>query len=100
MRCRIAWSVPPRCPRCYANAMPEQFRAPRGVSDILPEDQPYWRWIRDTATAVAERFGYREIQTPIFEYAGVFIRPGAEGTDLVDKEVYRFEDRGGDDLVL
>ena len=80
--------------------MPEQFRAPRGVSDILPEDQPYWRWIRDTATSVAERFGYREIQTPIFEYAGVFIRPGAAGTDLVDKEVYRFEDRGGDDLVL
>ena len=80
--------------------MPQQFRAPRGVTDILPEDQPYWRWIRDTATSVAERFGYREIQTPIFEYAGVFIRPGAEGTDLVDKEVYRFEDRGGDDLVL
>jgi histidyl-tRNA synthetase len=80
--------------------MPEQFRAPRGVTDILPEDQPYWRWIRDTAARVAESFGYREIQTPIFEYAGVFIRPGAHGTDLVDKEVYRFEDRGGDDLVL
>ena len=80
--------------------MPEPFRAPRGVTDILPEDQPYWRWIRDTATRVAEGFGYREIQTPVFEYAGVFIRPGAEGTDLVDKEVYRFRDRGNDDLVL
>jgi len=80
--------------------MTQQYRAPRGVTDILPEEQPYWRWIRDTATRVAEAFGFREIQTPVFEYAGVFIRPGAAGTDLVDKEVYRFEDRGGDDLVL
>ena len=77
-----------------------QFQAPRGVSDILPSDQPYWRWLRDTAARVAANFGYAEIQTPVFEHAGVFIRPGAEGTDLVDKEVYRFEDRGGDDLVL
>jgi histidyl-tRNA synthetase len=80
--------------------MAQQFRAPRGVSDILPEDQPYWRWLRETAARVAASFGYAEIETPVFEYAGVFIRPGAEGTDLVDKEVYRFKDRGDDDLVL
>src|SRR5688500_15239096 len=77
-----------------------QFQAPRGVSDILPADQPYWRWLQETAARVAANFGYAEIQTPVFEHASVFIRPGAEGTDLVDKEVYRFEDRGGDDLVL
>jgi histidyl-tRNA synthetase len=77
-----------------------QFQAPRGVSDILPQDQPYWRWLRETAARIAANFGYLEIQTPVFEHAGVFMRPGAEGTDLVDKEVYRFEDRGGDDLVL
>ena len=80
--------------------MPEPFRAPRGVTDILPEDQPYWRWIRDTATRVAESYGYREIQTPVFENVGVFLRPGSEGTDIADKEIYAFKDRGGDDLAL
>src|SRR5262245_1083216 len=79
--------------------MPE-LKAPRGVDDLLPADQPYWRWIKETATRVAESYGYGEIQTPVFEHAGVWLRPGAEGTDVVDKEMYRFEDRGGDDLVL
>ena len=76
------------------------YSSPRGVSDLLPEDQPYWRWLRDTASRVAGSYGYGEIQTPVFEHAGVFLRPGSEGTDVADKEVYRFQDRGGDDLVL
>ncbi|HEX9771851.1 MAG TPA: histidine--tRNA ligase [Steroidobacteraceae bacterium] len=80
--------------------MPESYRAPRGVSDILPADQPYWRWLRDTAVRVAESYGYGEIQTPVFERAGVFIRQEARGTDVVDKEIYVFEDRGGDELAL
>lgn len=80
--------------------MPESYRAPRGASDILPADQPYWRWLRDTAARVAESYGYGEIQTPVFEHAGVFLRPGSEGTDLADKEIYAFQDRGGDDLAL
>ena len=80
--------------------MTDEFRAPRGTTDILPQDQPYWRWLRDTATRVAESYGYGEIQTPVFEHKGVFLRPGSEGTDLADKEIYAFEDRGGDDLAL
>jgi histidyl-tRNA synthetase len=80
--------------------MTNEFRAPRGTADILPQDQPYWRWLRDTATRVAESYGYGEIQTPVFEHKGVFLRPGSEGTDLADKEIYAFEDRGGDDLAL
>jgi histidyl-tRNA synthetase len=80
--------------------MPESYRAPRGASDILPADQPYWRWLRETAVRVAESYGYGEIQTPVFERAGVFLRPGSEGTDLADKEIYAFQDRGGDDLAL
>jgi histidyl-tRNA synthetase len=80
--------------------MPQDIRAPRGTSDILPEDQPYWRWVRDTATRVAESYGYGEIQTPVFEHVGVFLRPGSEGTDIADKEIYAFKDRGGDDLAL
>jgi histidyl-tRNA synthetase len=80
--------------------MPESYRAPRGASDILPADQPYWRWLRDTAVRVAESYGYGEIQTPVFEHVGVFLRPGSEGTDLADKEIYAFQDRGGDELAL
>lgn len=80
--------------------MPESYRAPRGANDILPEDQPYWRWLRDTAVRVAESYGYGEIQTPVFEHSGVFLRPGSEGTDLADKEIYAFQDRGGDELAL
>jgi histidyl-tRNA synthetase len=79
--------------------MPD-LRAPRGASDILPADQPYFRWLRDTAVRVAESYGYAQIDTPVFEHASVFLRPGAEGTDIVDKEVYLFEDRGGDTLAL
>ena len=78
----------------------KRFRRPRGTADLLPEDQPFWRHVRETATRVAEAYGYGEIQTPVFEHAGVFLRPGAEGTDIVDREVYLFQDRGGDDLVL
>jgi histidyl-tRNA synthetase len=80
--------------------MPESYRAPRGVSDLLPADQAYWRWLRDTAVRVAESYGYGEIQTPVFEHVGVFLRPGSEGTDIADKEIYAFQDRGGDDLAL
>ena len=81
-------------------AGPKRFQAPRGVADILPEDQPYWRWLRQTASRVAESYGYRQIDTPVFEDKGVFVRPGAGGTDIVDKEIYLFEDRGGDELAL
>jgi histidyl-tRNA synthetase len=80
--------------------MPERYRAPRGVADVLPADQPYWRWVSETARRVAESYGYDRINTPIFEYKGVYVRPGAEGTDVVDKEMYVFEDRGGDELAL
>jgi histidyl-tRNA synthetase len=80
--------------------MPDSYRAPRGVSDILPADQPYWRWLRETAVRVAESYGYGEIETPVFERAGVFLRQEAHGTDLVDKEMYVFQDRGGEDLAL
>ncbi len=80
--------------------MTERYRAPRGVTDILPADQPYWRWLRETATRVAESYGYGEIQTPVFEQVGVFLRPGSAGTDIADKELYAFQDRGGEDLAL
>ena len=81
-------------------ARPQKFAAPRGTTDVLPDEWPYWRYVRDTAESVCARFGYRRIDTPIFEHAGVYLRTAGEGTDVVEKEMYVFEDRGEDTLAL
>ena len=79
---------------------PQRFAAPRGANDVLPDDWPYWKYVRDTAERVCELFGYRRIETPVFEHAGVYLRTAGTGTDIVEKEVYLFDDRGGDRLAL
>ncbi len=76
------------------------FRAPRGVSDILPDQQPYWELVRGVAVRVSERFGYRRIDTPLFEDTPLFRRGVGEETDVVQKEMYTFQDLGGDSLTL
>ncbi len=78
---------------------PVRFQAPRGTKDVLPEDEPYWRFVRSTGERVAGLFGYRAIETPMFEDARIWLRTG-EGTEVVEKEMYVFEDRGGDRLAL
>ncbi|MCH8025815.1 MAG: histidine--tRNA ligase [Chloroflexi bacterium] len=77
-----------------------RYQAPRGTGDVLPEDEPYWRFVRETGERICHRFGYRRIETPMFEAAGLFLRGVGAGTDIVEKEVYIFEDRGGDKLAL
>ena len=76
------------------------FQSPRGTTDRLPPEQKYWRYIESKAMDVARRFGYGRIDSPMFEDAGLFIRGVGEGTDIVEKEMYVFEDRGGDMLTL
>jgi histidyl-tRNA synthetase len=76
------------------------YRAPRGTSDVLPAEQPYWRLVRETAERVCRAFGYQRIDTPTFEDAHVFLRGVGEGTDIVEKEMYLFEDRGGERMAL
>ena len=76
------------------------FQAPRGTVDILPEDQRYWRFTQAKAGEIAGRFGYERIDTPLFEDARLFVRGVGEVTDIVEKETYTFEDRGGDLLTL
>ncbi|MCX8214042.1 MAG: ATP phosphoribosyltransferase regulatory subunit, partial [SAR202 cluster bacterium] len=78
----------------------KQFQAPRGTSDILPEEQVYWRFLESRAEEVASRFGYERINTPAFENANLFVRSVGEATDIVEKETYTFEDRGGDLVSL
>src|SRR5579872_1257736 len=77
-----------------------RIQAPRGTQDILPAEQPYWDLVRAKAAQVAEEYGYRRIDTPIFEDTGVFERGVGEGTDIVEKEMYTFEDKGGASLTL
>ncbi|MDA0302333.1 MAG: histidine--tRNA ligase [Chloroflexi bacterium] len=75
-------------------------RAPRGMHDTLPEDAELWRFIRDTAERVARLYDYRQIETPIVEDASVFLHTAGDESDIVQKEVYLFDDRGGDRLAL
>ena len=76
------------------------FQAPRGTADRLPAEQKYWRYLEDKAVSVARRFGYGRIDSPMFEDARLFVRGVGEGTDIVEKEMYVFEDRGGDMVTL
>ena len=77
-----------------------QYRAPRGTLDILPEDQPYWRHIYDRIHHICALYGYRQIETPIFEETSLFVRGVGETTDIVEKEMYSFTDKGGDPITL
>ena len=72
----------------------------RGTHDILPDEMRRHRRVVETARAVAERYGYLEMATPIFEFTEVFRRPLGETSDVVSKETYSFADRGGEELTL
>lgn len=72
----------------------------RGTQDLLPEEQRRHRAVVETARGVAERYGYHEIATPIFEFTEVFSRPIGETSDIVTKEMYTFADRGGEEVTL
>ena len=76
------------------------YQAPRGTSDILPQDQAYWRYIENKIADICQLYGYQRINTPVFEDAGLFVRSIGEETDIVEKETYSFEDRSGDFLTL
>ncbi len=80
--------------------MTAQHKAPRGTRDTLPEDQPYWEFVREAASRTSTAFGYESIETPVFEEASLFTRGVGEVTDIVQKEMYIFKDRGGLDLAL
>ena len=72
----------------------------RGFKDILPGEAELWQHIEQTAVALFEDFGYKEIRIPIMERTELFARSIGEDTDIVEKEMYTFTDRGGDQLTL
>lgn len=67
----------------------------RGMHDILPKDEKYWKPMRKAASDLAEHFQFSRIETPILEEVGVFVRGIGKGTDVIDKEMYVFEDKDG-----
>jgi histidyl-tRNA synthetase len=70
------------------------------MNDILPEEMPYWTFLEDCIRTVVTRYGYREIRFPIIEQTALFKRTIGEATDIVEKEMYTFNDRNGDSLTL
>ena len=76
------------------------YQAPRGTSDILPIEQAYWLHVEQKAVNLCQLYGYERIDSPVFEDTGLFIRSVGEDTDIVTKEMYTFEDRGGNSITL
>lgn len=76
------------------------LQAIRGTKDILPNEIKNWQVLENVCRNISQRYGYNEIRTPIFEKTEVFLRGVGEGTDIVNKEMYTFEDKGGESLTL
>lgn len=75
-------------------------KAPRGTQDVTPRDSHKWHCIERVTGEVAGHYGYREIRTPVFEHTELFQRSVGETTDVVQKEMYTFEDKGGRSITL
>jgi histidyl-tRNA synthetase len=77
-----------------------RFQRPTGTHDILPEEQPYWEYVTEFAVRLARRAGFERIDVPIFEATELFARGIGAATDVVEKEMYTFTDKGGESLTL
>ncbi|TXS95218.1 histidine--tRNA ligase [Parahaliea maris] len=77
-----------------------KLRAIRGMNDILPEETPYWQSLERTVRALLHSYGYGEIRLPIVEHTELFKRSIGEVTDIVEKEMYTFDDRNGESMTL
>jgi len=76
------------------------FRKPKGTKDILPKDMHKWHYVEKTIREVMSLFNFTEIRTPTFEYTDLFNRGVGSQTDIVGKEMYTFDDKGGDSMTL
>ncbi len=80
--------------------MAEINRAVKGTNDILPEESHIWQFVEGKMLETAELFGFKEIRVPVFEHTEVFLRSVGDTTDVVQKEMYTFEDKGGRSITL
>ena len=80
--------------------MAMEMQAPKGTKDMLPEDAYKWQYIESVFRDVAKTYGIREIRTPIFEHTELFLRGVGDTTDIVQKEMYTFNDKGNRSITL
>lgn len=80
--------------------MSEKIQAIRGMNDTLPTETPLWRYIEKKFSDCVSQYGYQEIRFPLLENTALFSRTIGEGTDIVDKEMYTFDDRNGESITL
>ena len=80
--------------------MAKKIQAIRGMNDLLPETSPRWQYLEQVVRSLLARYGYQEMRMPIVEQTALFKRSIGEVTDIVEKEMYTFEDRNGDSLTL
>ncbi|MGE5095307.1 MAG: histidine--tRNA ligase [Betaproteobacteria bacterium] len=80
--------------------MSAKLQAIRGMEDVLPDASPLWERLEEACRTVFRQYGYRNIRTPIVEPTALFVRGLGEVTDIVEKEMYVFEDRNGESLAL
>ncbi len=80
--------------------MKERPQLVKGMKDILPTDQPYWEYIRDTVRSLASLYSFERIDTPVVEDSALFTHGIGKQTDIVEKEMYAFDDQGGAHLAL
>lgn len=73
---------------------------PKGTKDMLPQEAYKWHYVENIAREVAACFGFKEIRTPMFEHTELFLRGVGETTDIVTKEMYTFDDKGGRSMTL
>jgi histidyl-tRNA synthetase len=78
----------------------KKIQAIRGMNDLLPDQSAKWQYVENTIADILQRYGYQEIRFPIVEATELFKRSIGEVTDIVEKEMYTFEDRNGDSLTL
>ena len=77
-----------------------KVNAPKGTKDILPEEVYMWHYIEDVIQEICNNFNYNQIRLPVFEHTELFQRGVGDTTDIVQKEMYTFEDKGGRSITL
>lgn len=76
------------------------IQKPKGTKDLLPNESYKWQYIEQVVKDILENYGYNEIRVPVFEHTELFQRGVGETTDVVQKEMYTFEDKGGRSITL
>ena len=75
-------------------------KGPRGTQDVLPKESYQWQVVEDAMRRICSAYGFKEIRTPVFEHTELFQRSVGETTDVVQKEMYTFQDKGGRSITL